>query len=77
MRKRLRAEVAVTDSASMSVAKRGMFIALPVYLSDHGDPKVNGHKVQKVKDPVSGKIIKAAFVPRDKEGYFAAGIKEE
>ncbi|CAK9099732.1 unnamed protein product, partial [Durusdinium trenchii] len=47
-----------------------VFVDLNVYKQDFGDPAEREHKVCDIIDPETGKMKKAAFIPKRKAGYF-------
>ena len=60
---------------SIEVSVPGTWVALDQYKKDMGsDPEANGHRCQKVDDPLTGKEIDAVFVPEKKPGYFSGKI---
>lgn len=59
-----------TTGQKCKVSIPGVFVDLNVYKQDFGDPAEREHKVCDIIDPETGKMKKAAFIPKRKAGYF-------
>ena len=67
--------VSKEQTRKVQVSVPGTFVEVDIYKTDFGaDPSDKGHEVHKIQDPITGKDVKAAFIPSMKRGYFGGSV---